>query len=488
MSNADIGLIGLAVMGQNLALNMNDHGFTVAVYNRTVSKVDEFLAKGAKGTKIVGARSIEELVKLLARPRRVMLMVQVGKPVDEFIEHLVPLLEPGDIIIDGGNSNYNDTIRRTASVESKGLLYIGTGVSGGEEGARFGPSIMPGGSPAAWPHVKPILQAIAAKVKRPDGKEDPCCDWVGENGAGHYVKMVHNGIEYGDMQLICEAYHLMRDGLGLSAAEMHKVFAKWNKGKLDSYLIEITRDILGYKDADKTPLVEKILDAAEQKGTGKWTGISALDMGIPLTMVVEAVFGRALSALKDERVAASKVLAGPTPTFGGDKKAFVDDLQEAVYASKIMSYTQGYMLMRAAAKEYGWNLNYGGIALMWRGGCIIRSVFLGKIKEAFDKNPALSNLLLDPYFTKQVGTAHPAWRRVVAKAVQRGIPVPAMSSALAFYDGYRRDRLPANLLQAQRDYFGAHTYQRVDKPRGEYFHTNWTGRGGDVTSTVWKKG
>jgi 6-phosphogluconate dehydrogenase len=488
MSTADIGLIGLAVMGQNLTLNMNDRGFAVAVYNRTVSKVDEFLAKEAKGTNIIGAHSIEELVGALKRPRRVMLMVQSGKPVDEFIEHLLPHLAPGDIIIDGGNSNYHDTIRRTALVESKGLLYIGTGVSGGEEGARFGPSIMPGGSPAAWPHVKPIFQAIAAKVKRPDGGEDPCCDWVGENGAGHYVKMVHNGIEYGDMQLICEAYHLMRDGLGMSAGEMHKVFARWNKGKLDSYLIEITRDILGYKDADNKPLVDKILDAAEQKGTGKWTGISALDMGIPLTMVVEAVFGRALSALKDERVAASKVLSGPVPKFAGDRKAFVDDLQEAVYASKIMSYTQGYMLMRAAAKEYNWNLNYGGIALMWRGGCIIRSIFLGKIKEAFEKNPGLSNLLLDPYFTKQVGTAHPAWRRVVAKAVQRGIPVPGMSSALAFYDGYRRDRLPANLLQAQRDYFGAHTYQRVDKPRGEYFHTNWTGHGGDVTSTVWKKG
>jgi 6-phosphogluconate dehydrogenase len=487
MSTADIGVIGLAVMGRNLALNMNDHGFTVAVYNRTVSRVDEFLAKDAKGTRILGAHSIEELVKQLAKPRRILLMVQVGPAVDEFIEHLLPYLEPGDIIIDGGNSNYNDTIRRTAFVESKGLLYIGTGVSGGEEGARFGPSIMPGGSPAAWPHVKPILQAIAAKVKRPDGGEDPCCDWVGENGAGHYVKMVHNGIEYGDMQLICEAYHLMRDGLGMGAGDMHKVFAKWNKGKLDSYLIEITRDILAYKDTDGKPLVDKIMDAAEQKGTGKWTGISALDMGIPLTMVVEAVFGRALSALKDERVTASKVLSGPAPKFAGDRQVFVADLQEAVYASKIMSYTQGYMLMRAAAKEYKWNLNYGGIALMWRGGCIIRSAFLAKIKEAFDKNPTLTNVLLDPYFTKQVGTAQAGWRRVVAKAVQRGIPVPAMSSALAFYDGYRRDRLPANLLQAQRDYFGAHTYQRVDKPRGEYFHTNWTGRGGDVTSTVWKK-
>ncbi len=487
MSKADIGLIGLAVMGQNLALNMDDHGFTVAVFNRTVSKVDEFLDKVAKGTKVMGTHSIEELVSVLERPRRVMLMVQVGQPVDDFIERLIPHLEPGDMIVDGGNSNYNDTIRRTAYVESKGLLYIGTGVSGGEEGARHGPSIMPGGSPAAWPHVKPIFQAIAAKVKRPDGGEDPCCDWVGENGAGHYVKMVHNGIEYGDMQLICEAYQLMRDGLGMSAGDMHKVFAKWNKGKLDSYLIEITRDILGYKDADGKPLVDKILDAAEQKGTGKWTGISALDMGIPLTMVVEAVLGRSLSALKAERVAASKVLSGPKLRFTGDKKAFVDDLQEALYASKIMSYTQGYMLMRAAAKEYEWNLNYGGIALMWRGGCIIRSAFLGKIKEAFDKNPNLSNLLLAPYFKEQVEAAQPAWRRVVAKAVQRGIPVPAMSSALAFFDGYRRESLPANLLQAQRDYFGAHTYQRVDKPRGEYFHTNWTGHGGNVTSTVWKK-
>jgi 6-phosphogluconate dehydrogenase len=488
MRNADIGLIGLAVMGQNLALNMNDHGFTVAVFNRTVSKVDDFLAKEAKGTRIVGAHTVEELVAALKPPRRIMLMVQSGKPVDEFIELLVPHLAPGDVIIDGGNSNYNDTIRRTASVEAKGLLYIGTGVSGGEEGARTGPSIMPGGSPAAWPHVKPIFQAIAAKVKRPDGGEEPCCDWVGENGAGHYVKMVHNGIEYGDMQLICEAYDLMRTGFGMKAGEMHKVFAKWNQGKLDSYLIEITRDILGFKDTDGKPLVDKILDTAEQKGTGKWTGISALDMGIPLTMIAEAVFGRALSALKEERVAASRVLAGPKSALAGDKAKFVADLEAAVYASKIISYTQGYMLMRAAAKEYKWNLNYGGIALMWRGGCIIRSVFLGKIKDAFDKNAALTNLLLDPYFNEQMAKTQGAWRRTVAKAVQRGIPVPAMSSALAFYDGYRRDALPANLLQAQRDYFGAHTYQRVDRPRGQYFHTNWTGRGGDVTSTVWKKG
>jgi len=488
MSQADIGLIGLAVMGQNLVLNMNDHGFRVAVFNRTVSRVDDFLKNAAHGTNVIGVHSLEELVKVLKKPRRVMLMVQAGKPVDDFIELLLPLLEPGDIIIDGGNSNYNDSIRRTAYVESKGLLYIGTGVSGGEEGARHGPSIMPGGSPAAWPHVKPIFQAVAAKVKRPDGGEDPCCDWVGENGAGHYVKMVHNGIEYGDMQLICEAYHLMRDGLGMTPDQMHAVLTRWNKGKLDSYLIEITRDILAYKDEDGQPLVDKILDAAEQKGTGKWTAISALDMGIPLTMVVEAVLARALSALKDERVAASRVLSGPGSRITTDQSSFLDDLEQAVYASKLISYTQGYMLFRAAAREYKWNLNYGGIALMWRGGCIIRSAFLGKIKEGFDKNPNLSNLLLDPYFTAQVVTAQPGWRRVVAAAVQMGIPVPAMSSALTFFDGYRRESLPANLLQAQRDYFGAHTYQRVDKPRGDYFHTNWTGRGGDITSTVWNKG
>ncbi len=483
MEKADIGLIGLAVMGQNLVLNMNDHGFTVAVFNRTVSRVDEFLGQGAKGTRILGAHSLTELVGLLKRPRRVMLLVQAGPAVDDFIEQLIPLLEAGDIIIDGGNSNYSDSIRRTAYVESKGLLYIGTGVSGGEEGARLGPSIMPGGSPAAWPHVKPIFQAVAARV---DGA--PCCDWVGENGAGHYVKMVHNGIEYGDMQLICEAYQLMRDGLGMTTPEMHQVFAGWNRGKLDSYLIEITRDILAYEDEEGQPLVDRILDTAEQKGTGKWTGISALEMGIPLTMIVEAVLGRALSALKEERVAASRVLSGPKTKIVGDRTGFIRDLEEAVYASKLISYTQGYMLMRAAAKNYGWNLNYGGIALMWRGGCIIRSVFLGRIKEAFDNNPQLVNLLLDPYFAAQIEAAQIAWRRVVATAVQSGIPVPAMSSALAFFDGYRCESLPANLLQAQRDYFGAHTYQRVDKPRGEYFHTNWTGHGGNVTSTVWKKG
>ncbi len=487
MSKADIGLIGLAVMGQNLVLNMNDHGFTVAVYNRTISKVDKFLETGAKGTQVIGTHSLEELVNSLESPRRIMLMVQAGKPVDEFIEMLLPLLDPGNIIIDGGNSNYNDSIRRTAYIESKGLLFVGTGVSGGEEGARNGPSIMPGGSSAAWEHVKPIFQSVAAKIARPDGGEDPCCDWVGEDGAGHYVKMVHNGIEYGDMQLICEAYHLMRDVVGMTPDEMQSVLTKWNKGKLDSYLIEITRDILGYKDTDGLPLVEKILDAAEQKGTGKWTGISALEMGVPLTMVVEAVMGRALSALKDERVAASKALSGPKPTIAGDKQAFINDLEEAVYASKIMSYAQGYMLFRAAAKEYCWNLNYGGIALMWRGGCIIRSAFLGKIKEAFDNNSDLPNLLLDPYFREQVLSAQEAWRRVVTEAVRQGIPVPTMSSALSFFDGYRSEFLPANLLQAQRDYFGAHTYQRLDKPRGEYFHTNWTGHGGDITSTVWKQ-
>ena len=482
MTKCDIGLIGLAVMGQNLVLNMDDHGFKVAVFNRTVSRVDDFINGNAKGTKVVGTHSIEELVSVLKRPRRIMLMVKAGQPVDDFIDLLIPRLEQGDIIIDGGNSNYNDTMRRTEYVESKGLLYIGTGVSGGEEGARHGPSIMPGGSPEAWPHVKPILQAIAAKVPEGDPNGVPCCDWVGEDGAGHYVKMVHNGIEYGDMQLICESYYLMKTALGLSHDEMHRIFAEWNEGKLNSYLIEISRDILAFKDEDGSPLVEKILDTAGQKGTGKWTAISALDMGIPLTLIAEAVLARFLSALKEERVAASAVLRGPEPRFEGEARAFVNDIREALYASKIVSYAQGYMLMRAAAAEYDWNLNYGGIALMWRGGCIIRSVFLGKIKEAFDRDPSMSNLLLDPYFKEAVDAAQGAWRRVVAKAVEMGVPVPAMSSALAFYDGYRNGRLPANLLQAQRDYFGAHTYERVDRPRGEFFHTNWTGRGGEVTS------
>jgi 6-phosphogluconate dehydrogenase len=482
MTKCDIGLIGLAVMGQNLALNMDDHGFKVAVFNRTVSKVDDFINGNAKGTQVVGAHSIEELVSVLKRPRRVMLMVKAGQPVDDFIELLIPHLEEGDIIIDGGNSNYNDTMRRVEYVESKGLLYIGTGVSGGEEGARRGPSIMPGGSPEAWPHVKPIFQAIAAKVPEGDPDGAPCCDWVGENGAGHYVKMVHNGIEYGDMQLICESYYLMKHLLGMSNDEMHQVFAEWNEGKLDSYLIEITRDILGYKDENGEYVVDHILDTAGQKGTGKWTAVSALDMGIPLTLITEAVLARFLSALKEERVAASEVLQGPVAEFDGDKAALAKDLREALYASKIISYTQGYMLLRAAAAEYDWNLNYGGIAMVWRSGCIIRSVFLGKIKEAYDKNPALTNLLLDDYFRAEVESAQAAWRRVIARAVEAGIPVPAMSSALAFCDGYRRGRLPANLLQAQRDYFGAHTYERVDRPRGQFFHTNWTGHGGDATS------
>ena len=478
---ADIAVIGLAVMGQNLILNMNDHGFTVVAYNRTVSKVDEFLAREARGTKVIGAHSIDEMVGLLKRPRRVMLMVKAGKAVDEFIDHVLPHLEAGDIIIDGGNSLFEDTARRTAYVESKGLLYIGTGVSGGEEGARRGPSIMPGGSAAAWPHVKEIFQAIAAKV---DGGT-PCCDWVGENGAGHYVKMVHNGIEYGDMQLICEAYNLMRTGLGMTADEMHKVFSAWQDGDLNSYLIEITRDILSFKDADGQPLVDKILDTAGQKGTGKWTVIASQDLGIPITLIAEAVYARMISALKEERVAASKKLSGPQPTIKGDRSKIVEDIRKALYASKIVSYAQGYMLMRAAAQQFGWKLDYGAIALMWRGGCIIRSVFLGKIKEAFEKNSKLPNLVLDPFFRKALNGSHRAWRNVVALAVKKGIPVPALSTALAFYDGYRTERLPTNLLQAQRDYFGAHTYERLDQPRGQFFHTNWTGRGGDTASSTY---
>lgn len=476
---ADIGLIGLAVMGQNLVLNMNDHGYTVAVYNRTTSKVDDFLNDEAKGTKVIGTHSIEELVESLERPRKIMLMVKAGKPVDATIEQLIPHLDKGDIIIDGGNSFYPDTTRRTEYLESKGLLFIGTGVSGGEEGARHGPSIMPGGSPQAWPHVKEILQSIAAKVA--DGT--PCCDWVGENGAGHFVKMVHNGIEYGDMQLISEAYDLMKNVLGMGNEEMSEVFGRWNTGQLDSYLIEITRDILAYKNEAGEAVIDLILDAAGQKGTGKWTAVNALEQGIPLTLISEAVFARFLSALKEERVTAAQHLSGPKNTFSGDKEAFINDIGDALYAAKIVSYTQGYMLMRAAAAEFGWNLNYGGVALMWREGCIIRSAFLGNIKEAFDKQPDLVNLLLDDYFHKAVDEAQAAWRRVIATAVTNGIPVPALSSALAFYDGYRSKRLPANMIQAQRDYFGAHTYERVDKPRGEYFHTNWTGTGGDVTSS-----
>ena len=481
MSQADIGLIGLAVMGQNLVLNMNDKGFTVAVFNRTVSKVDDFVNGPAQGTNIIGTHSIEEFVGALKRPRRVMLLVKAGQAVDDFIAKLLPHLDEGDIIIDGGNSNFNDTIRRTAYVEGKGLLYIGTGVSGGEEGARHGPSIMPGGSPAAWEPVKPIFQAVAAKVA--DGA--PCCDWVGENGAGHFVKMVHNGIEYGDIQLICEAYALMRH-IGMTPDEMHQVFAEWNKGELDSYLIEITTEILGKKD-DETgqAMVDVILDTAGQKGTGKWTAITSLELGMPLTLIGEAVFARCLSALKEERVAAGKVLKGPKGTFAGDRDAFVEDIRKALYASKVVSYAQGYQLMRAAAEEYKWNLNYGGIALMWRGGCIIRSQFLGRIKDAFQKKPNLVNLMLEPYFRKALRANHIAWRRTIAKAVRMGVPVPAFSSALAYYDGYRCERLPANLLQAQRDYFGAHTHERIDKPRGEFFHTNWTGTGGDTTASTY---
>ncbi|HHT99597.1 MAG: decarboxylating NADP(+)-dependent phosphogluconate dehydrogenase [Bacteroidota bacterium] len=478
---SDIGLIGLAVMGENLVLNMESKGFQVSVYNRTTQRVDDFVNGRAKGKNIRGTHSLQELVASLERPRKIMMMVKAGKPVDDLIESLVPLLDQGDILIDGGNTHYPDTNRRTAYVESKGLLYIGTGVSGGEEGALLGPSIMPGGSQKAWPVVKPVFQSIAAKVE--DGT--PCCDWVGENGAGHFVKMVHNGIEYGDMQLINEAYHIMKDVLGMSADEMHLVFKEWNEGPLDSYLIEITRDILAFKDEDGQPLVDKILDTAGQKGTGKWTAVSALEHGVPLTLIGEAVFSRCLSAIKEERVAASKLINGPKPEFKGDKKQFIKDIESALFASKIVSYAQGYALMAAAAKEYGWNLNYGGIALMWRGGCIIRSVFLGRIKEAFDRNKDLSNLLLDPYFKDVVEKAQQGWRNVIATAVINGIPAPAMSSALSYFDGYRSERLPANLLQAQRDFFGAHTYERVDKPRGEFFHTNWTGRGGTTASTTY---
>ena len=483
MQNAscDIGLIGLAVMGQNLVLNMNNHGYKVAVFNRTVSKVDDFIKNEAAGTQVVGMHSMAELAAALKRPRRVMLMVKAGDAVDHMIEELLPHLEPGDIIIDGGNSHWPDTSRRTKYLAGKGLLYIGTGVSGGEEGARLGPSIMPGGNPAAWPHVKEIFQAIAAKVE--DGT--PCCDWVGENGAGHYVKMVHNGIEYGDMQLICEAYQLMKDALGLTADELHEVFADWNQGELDSYLIDITSQIFAKKDEDGLPVVDKILDTAGQKGTGKWTCLSALDLGMPVTLIGEAVFSRCLSAIKAERVTAAGILPGPKHSGAQDRKAFIEDVRRALYCSKIISYAQGYMLLREAAKEQGWNLNFGGIALMWRGGCIIRSRFLGKIKEAFDKNPKLTNLLLDEFFTQVLINYQPAWRRAIVQAIQYGVPMPAFATALAFYDGYRTERLPANLLQAQRDFFGAHTYERVDKPRGEFFHTNWTGHGGRVASGIY---
>jgi 6-phosphogluconate dehydrogenase len=476
---ADIALIGLAVMGQNLILNMSDHGYTVVAFNRTVSKVDEFLNDAAKGHKnVVGARSIEEMVGLLKRPRKIMLMVKAGQAVDDFIDTLLPHLEPGDLLIDGGNSHFPDTIRRTKYLESKGMLYVGTGVSGGEEGARFGPSMMPGGSVQAWPLVKDIFQAICART--PDG--EPCCDWMGEDGAGHYVKMVHNGIEYGDMQLICEAYQLLKEGLGMGNDEMHRVFGEWNKGELDSYLIEISRDILAYKDEKGEYVVDKILDTAGQKGTGKWTSVNSLDLGMPLTLIGEAVYARCLSAMKTDRVAASRILGGPKFKFSGDRQTFVEDIRQALLASKIVSYAQGFMLLREAAKEYHWKLNYGGIAMVWRAGCIIRSAFLGKIKAAFDANPELGNLLLDPYFHDVIERCQESWRRVVSMAVQAGVPVPAFTTALSFYDGFRSERLPANLLQAQRDYFGAHTYERVDRPRGQFFHTNWTGKGGSVSA------
>ena len=481
MKKADIGLIGLAVMGENLVMNMESKGFTVSVYNRTGDKVTNFVEGRAKGKNIIGTYSLEELAASLEKPRKVMMMVKAGSAVDNLIEQLLGVLEEGDIIIDGGNSHFPDTARRTAYVESKGLLYVGCGVSGGEEGALNGPSLMPGGSPAAWPFVKPIFQSICAKVEN----GDPCCDWVGENGAGHFVKMVHNGIEYGDMQLICEAYHLMRDGLGMSAEEMHKVFAEWNEGELDSYLIEITRDILGYKDEKGETTVDYILDAAGQKGMGKWTVISALDEGVSLTLIGEAVFSRCLSAVKTERVAAAKRFPRAIPAFEGDKEAFIECIRKALYASKIISYAQGYAVMRSAAQTHGWNLNFGGLALMWRGGCIIRSVFLGKIKEAFDKNPELVNLLMDDYFAEVIESLVPAWREVISYAVKVGIPMPAFSSALNYFDGYTTECLPANLLQAQRDYFGAHTYERTDCPRGQVFHTNWTGKGGSTHSSTY---
>ena len=478
--SCDIGLIGLAVMGQNLVLNMNDHGYQVAVFNRTVSKVDEFLNDEAKGTKVQGGHSMEEFIDLLKRPRRVMLMVKAGETVDQMIGQLLPHLQPGDILIDGGNSLFSDSNRRSKMLAEKGILFIGTGVSGGEEGARLGPSIMPGGNPAAWPHVKEIFQSIAAKVDN----GVPCCDWVGEDGAGHYVKMVHNGIEYGDMQLICEAYQLLKTGLGLSADELSGVFAEWNRGELDSFLIEISSLIFAKKDEDGQPLVDKILDTAGQKGTGKWTVISSLDLGMPVTLIGEAVFARCLSALKDERVAAAGILHGPKEAQqeSGRRKDFIEDVRRALYCSKMISYAQGYMLLREAGKEYGWRLNMGGIALMWRGGCIIRSRFLARIKDAYDRNPELKNLLLDGFFADALNNYQASWRKALIHAIELGVPTPAFSTALAFFDGYRTERLPANLLQAQRDFFGAHTYERIDQPRGKFFHTNWTGRGGRVSS------
>jgi 6-phosphogluconate dehydrogenase len=482
MKKADIGVIGLAVMGENLILNMESRGFTVACYNRTVSKVDDFVQGRAQGKNIIGCHSVAAFCDALARPRKAMLMIKAGDPVDAFVERLLPHLEEGDIIIDGGNSFFGDTIRRTQTLEEKGLLYVGTGVSGGEEGALHGPSIMPGGSPEAWPHIKPIFQAIAAKVA--DGT--PCCDWVGRDGAGHYVKMVHNGIEYADMQMIAESYFLMKHLLGMTPADMHAVFRAWNEGELNSYLIEITRDIMATVDEETgEPLVEQILDTAGQKGTGKWTSQSALDMGTPAPTIAEAVFARFMSALKEERVAAGQILNGPAPSYTGYREALIAEIRQALYASKICSYAQGFQLLRMAAAEHGWDLNFGGIALLWREGCIIRAQFLERIKEAYDAEPGLANLLLAPYFRDAIDRTQAAWRQVVARAVTQGIPIPAFGSALAFYDSYRNGRLPANVLQAQRDYFGAHTYERVDKPRGAFFHTDWTGRGGDTASTTY---
>ncbi len=495
---ADIGLIGLAVMGENLILNMESHGYTVAVYNRTTSKVDDFLGGRGKGKKLVGAHGLPEFVGALKSPRKIMIMVQAGKPVDLVIDQLVPLLSPGDIIIDGGNSNFVDSTRRTKELRDKGFHFVGTGVSGGEEGALKGPSIMPGGDPDAWPAVKEIFQAISAKVpSKPTATEGhshqdgpdmvPCCDWVGPEGAGHYVKMVHNGIEYGDIQLICESYDLMRSVLGLDPKELSGIFDRWNKGKLDSYLIEITRDIFAATDLDTgKPMIDLILDTAGQKGTGKWTVISALDLGVPLTLISEAVFARTLSSQKDERVAASKILPSPKlDAFQGDKDQLIADIEMALYGSKLVSYAQGFALMRAMAKSSGWTINNGAVALMWRGGCIIRSAFLGKIKEAFDRDTELANLLIDSYFAKEIESAQAGWRRAVAAGVLAGVPMPAMSAALAYFDGYRTEKLPANLLQAQRDFFGAHTYERVDHPRGQFFHTNWTGHGGTTSSTTY---
>ncbi|MCH9630254.1 MAG: 6-phosphogluconate dehydrogenase, decarboxylating [Chlamydiia bacterium] len=479
--SADIGLIGLAVMGQNLVMNMNDNGYTVAVFNRTTSKVDDFLAGSAKGSKVIGAHALEEFFRKLKRPRKVMFMVKAGKAVDMLIEECLPFMEKGDIIIDGGNSHFPDTERRYADLKEKGILFMGTGISGGEEGARHGPSIMPGGNKDAWEHVKPIFQSIAAKSD--DG--EPCCDWVGEGGAGHYVKMVHNGIEYGDMQVICEGYNLLSSLLGCDHKELHEIFTKWNKTELDSYLIEITSHIFNYMDKDGKPLVDKILDVAGQKGTGKWTGISALDEGMPVTLIGEAVFARCLSAIKEQRVAFSKVYKPNVAKFEGDKEKMIEDIRLALYASKIISYAQGFMLMRSAAKEHKWDLNYGSIALMWRGGCIIRSKFLGEIKKAYDKSKDLDCLLFDDFFKSAIEKSEKSWRNVVAESAKCGIPAPCFSTSLAFFDGYRSERLPANLLQAQRDYFGAHTYERLDEPRGKFFHTNWTGKGGDVSSSTY---